>query len=72
MPAYRATHPKLPPGRYAVMDLGGGTLDITVVEVGPEQVQVVTTEGDRRLGGTDFSQAVDEFVRKAFREQLGT
>ncbi len=41
-----------------VFDLGGGTFDVSVVEVGRGMVEVVATSGDAFLGGDDFDEAI--------------
>ncbi len=41
-----------------VFDLGGGTLDVSIVEVGRGMVEVVATSGDAFLGGDDFDEAI--------------
>lgn len=56
------------PGSIAVYDLGGGTFDISILEVGSEVSEVRSTNGDTFLGGEDFDNAllkhlVDEFKR---------
>ena len=58
----------IPPDSIAVYDLGGGTFDISVLEVGSEVSEVRSTNGDTFLGGEDFDNAllkylVDEFKR---------
>lgn len=47
---------------YAVYDLGGGTFDVSVIVVEGEQIEVVATSGDPRLGGGDFDDAVTAWV----------
>lgn len=69
MEAYLFQHPDLPDGKYAVMDLGGGTLDVTVVELAQGQAKVLTTDGDRRLGGTDFTMAIEQLIHTKFKEE---
>jgi len=56
-------------GLYAVYDLGGGTFDISIVEVKDDVFKVLSTIGDTFLGGTDFdSQVIDWIVATASRE----
>jgi molecular chaperone DnaK len=57
--------------RIAVIDLGGGTLDVTVMEFGKGVFEVKSTSGDTQLGGTDMNYAVFEFLAKRFQEQTG-
>jgi len=55
----------------AVYDLGGGTFDISVLEVGGGVVEVKSTNGDTHLGGDDFDQAVMEHLIAEFRKAEG-
>jgi molecular chaperone DnaK len=48
--------------RIAVVDLGGGTLDVTIMEFGKGVFEVKATSGDTQLGGTDMNRAVFEFL----------
>jgi len=55
----------------AVYDLGGGTFDISILEVGGGVVEVKSTNGDTHLGGDDFDQAVMEHLIAEFRKADG-
>ncbi|WP_153110030.1 molecular chaperone DnaK [Propionivibrio limicola] len=57
--------------RIAVIDLGGGTLDVTIMEFGKGVFEVKSTSGDTRLGGTDMNQAIFEALAQRFYEQSG-
>ncbi len=57
--------------RIAVIDLGGGTLDVTILEFGQGVFEVKATSGDTRLGGTDMDRAVFEHLASRFHEQTG-
>jgi len=57
--------------RIAVIDLGGGTLDVTIMEFGKGVFEVKVTSGDTRLGGTDMNQAIFEHLAQRFREASG-
>ena len=57
--------------RIAVIDLGGGTLDVTVMEFGKGVFEVKATSGDTRLGGTDMNQALFEHLAQRFRDASG-
>lgn len=57
--------------RIAVIDLGGGTLDVTIMEFGKGVFEVKSTSGDTRLGGTDMNQALFDALADRFREQSG-
>ncbi len=55
----------------AVFDLGGGTFDISVLEVGEGVVEVKSTNGDTHLGGDDFDQLVVEWMTAEFKKTDG-
>ncbi len=55
----------------AVFDLGGGTFDISVLEVGEGVVEVKSTNGDTHLGGDDFDQLVVEWIASEFKKSDG-
>ncbi len=55
----------------AVFDLGGGTFDISVLEVGAGVVEVKSTNGDTHLGGDDFDQLVVEWLTGEFKKAEG-
>ena len=55
----------------AVYDFGGGTFDISVLEVGDGVVEVVATNGDTHLGGDDFDQLVIKWLIDEFRRDTG-
>ena len=55
----------------AVFDLGGGTFDISVLEVGEGVVEVKATNGDTHLGGDDFDQLVVEWMTAEFKKTDG-
>ena len=57
--------------RIAVIDLGGGTLDVTILEFGQGVFEVKATSGDIRLGGTDMDERVFDYLADRFREQTG-
>jgi molecular chaperone DnaK len=57
--------------RIAVIDLGGGTLDVTIMEFGKGVFEVKATSGDTRLGGTDMNQAIFEHLAQRFRDSSG-
>ena len=57
--------------RIAVVDLGGGTLDVTIMDFGKGVFEVKATSGDTRLGGTDMNQAILDELADRFREQSG-
>src|SRR5687767_7279796 len=55
----------------AVFDLGGGTFDISVLEVGQGVVEVKSTNGDTHLGGDDFDQLIVEWMTSEFKKTDG-
>ena len=55
----------------AVFDLGGGTFDISVLEVGGNVVEVVSTAGDTHLGGDDFDARLQDYLIEQFRKDTG-
>ena len=55
----------------AVYDLGGGTFDISILDVGEGVFQVQSTSGDTFLGGDDFDQRVMDFLVEEFKKQSG-
>jgi molecular chaperone DnaK len=57
--------------KIMVFDLGGGTLDVTIMEMGGGVFQVKSTSGDTQLGGTDMDNTLVEYVVQEFRNQSG-
>src|SRR5512143_2973919 len=57
--------------RLVVYDLGGGTFDITILELNEGVFEVKATNGDTFLGGEDFDQRVIDWLAKKFQEQAG-
>jgi molecular chaperone DnaK len=57
--------------RIAVIDFGGGTLDVTIMEFGKGVFEVKATSGDTQLGGTDMNQALFEHLASRFLETSG-
>ena len=55
----------------AVYDLGGGTFDISVLEMGEGTFQVKSTSGDTHLGGDDFDQRITDWLCDEFKKQSG-
>lgn len=58
-------------GIYAVYDLGGGTFDVSVIQVSGQDVDVLASNGVARLGGDDFDHACREIVNKKHQEEHG-
>lgn len=57
--------------KIMVFDLGGGTLDVTIMEMGGGVFQVKSTSGDTQLGGTDMDNVLMEYIIQEFRKQSG-
>jgi molecular chaperone DnaK len=57
--------------KIAVFDLGGGTFDISILDVGDNVFEVLSTNGDTHLGGDDFDQELIHFVAEEFRKKEG-
>jgi molecular chaperone DnaK len=57
--------------KILVFDLGGGTFDVSVLELGDDVVEVKATSGNNRLGGDDFDQRVVDYVAEEFRKDQG-
>jgi molecular chaperone DnaK len=55
----------------AVYDLGGGTFDISILEIGEGVVEVKATNGDTHLGGDDFDQRVMDWIAEEFKREHG-
>ena len=58
-------------GKVAVYDLGGGTFDISVLEIGDGVFEVLATNGDTHLGGDDFDEVLINFVADEFKAESG-
>ncbi len=54
-----------------VFDLGGGTFDVSILEVGDGVFEVLATSGDTHLGGDDFDKKIVDFLAEEFRKQEG-
>ncbi len=54
-----------------IFDLGGGTFDVSILEVGDEVFEVLATAGDTHLGGDDFDQTIVNYIIKAFEKVEG-
>src|SRR5439155_5307799 len=57
--------------KIAVFDLGGGTFDISILEVGDGVFEVKSTNGDTFLGGDDFDQRIMDYLADEFRKDQG-
>ncbi len=57
--------------KILVFDLGGGTLDVTIMEFGDGTFTVLSTSGDTQLGGTDMDEAIINWITEEFKKQEG-
>jgi len=57
--------------KVAVFDLGGGTFDISILEMGDGVFEVLSTNGDTHLGGDDFDQAIINYLAEEFEKKEG-
>ncbi len=57
--------------KIVVFDLGGGTFDVSILEVGDELVEVLSTNGDTHLGGDDFDEVLIDYVADEFQKTDG-
>jgi len=58
-------------GTIAVYDLGGGTFDVSILEIGDGVFEVKSTNGDTFLGGEDFDQRIIDYLAEEFRKEQG-
>lgn len=57
--------------KVLVYDLGGGTFDVSILEIGEGVIQVVATSGNNHLGGDDFDQRIVDWMAEEFKKQHG-
>ena len=57
--------------KIMVYDLGGGTFDVSVIEIGDGVIEVLSTAGNNRLGGDDFDQKITDYMLSEFKKQEG-
>lgn len=57
--------------KVLVYDLGGGTFDVSILEIGGGVIQVIATSGNNHLGGDDFDQRIIDFLAEEFKKQYG-
>jgi molecular chaperone DnaK len=62
---------KIADSKILVFDLGGGTLDVTIMELGDGVFEVKSTSGDTELGGTDMDQAIVDYIVDDFKTKEG-
>ncbi|MBI5555640.1 MAG: molecular chaperone DnaK [Elusimicrobia bacterium] len=57
--------------KILVFDLGGGTLDVTIMDFGKGVFEVISTSGDTQLGGTDMDNSLIDFIAGEFKKNVG-
>ncbi len=57
--------------KIMVYDLGGGTFDVSIIEIGDGVIEVLATSGDNRLGGDDFDQRIVDWMISEFKSKEG-
>lgn len=57
--------------KVMVFDLGGGTFDVSIIEIGSGVIEVLSTSGDNHLGGDDFNQAICNYLLSEFKKNEG-
>ena len=57
--------------KIMVYDLGGGTFDVSIIEIGEGVIEVLATSGDNRLGGDDFDQKITDYMLAEFKKAEG-
>ena len=57
--------------KIMVYDLGGGTFDVSIIEIGDGVIEVLSTNGDTRLGGDDFDQRIIDWIVREFKAAEG-
>nr|WP_308626472.1 molecular chaperone DnaK [uncultured Eisenbergiella sp.] len=57
--------------KIMVYDLGGGTFDVSIIEIGDGVIEVLATNGDTRLGGDDFDNKIIDWMVSEFKKQEG-
>ena len=59
------------PEKVVVYDFGGGTFDVTILNLAPDTVEVVATGGEAHLGGEDFDQRIINWITEQFKKEQG-
>lgn len=58
-------------GKVMVYDLGGGTFDVTIMNVSGTDVEIICSHGDHRLGGIDFDNVIVDLLNNGYKEKFG-
>jgi len=67
---YYATTSKIS-GKVLVYDLGGGTFDVTILNIEGGQMNIICSQGDHALGGIDFDRNILEIIEQSYRDEFG-
>jgi len=57
--------------KIAVYDFGGGTFDVSILEVGDDVIEVRSTDGDAHMGGRDIDQAIVKYIAEEYKKESG-
>ena len=57
--------------KIMVYDLGGGTFDVSIIDIGDGVIEVLATNGDKKLGGDDFDQRITDYMLSEFKKNEG-
>ena len=57
--------------KILVYDLGGGTFDVSIIEIGDHVIEVLATSGDNHLGGDDFDERIVQYLVEQFKKTEG-
>lgn len=68
---YYATTRKVS-GKVMVYDLGGGTFDVTIMDVDGQQMNIICSQGDHALGGIDFDKKILELLEQSYKEKFNS
>jgi len=59
-------------GKVVVYDLGGGTFDVTIMELRGHHMEIICSQGDHALGGVDFDREILKILEQGYKEEFGT
>ena len=59
-------------GKIAVYDLGGGTFDVSIVRINGDDIEVLASQGNQRLGGTDFDRVLLDLIGEKYKAKTGS
>lgn len=57
------------PQKIMIYDFGGGTFDVSIIEIGNQVIEVLATNGDNHLGGDDFDQRLTDYIVRTYKKQ---